>query len=256
MEKQQTRFYIRWLLLAGILCQPVIAMAQEIDAVVDWSKRVALTIPVEGLVKAVNVRAGQHVKKGETMVALDARVYTAELRKARAAVASLKLDYEESRRELERAEELYERTVLSDHELQVAKNNYVKSEATYEAVKSNQVKAQYNLDHSSLRAPFDGIVLARQVEKGKAIINTQMPEILVTFAATNTMYARGLVDYAELQTLTIGQAGKVMLQSESLQAVLVAISYEPEGKLQKYETVWAFKPGKRIPKGIKVRVKY
>ena len=149
-----------YILGIALLLNINIAQAEEqVDAVVDWAQRVDLTIPVSGVVTKVSVNTGQIVKKGQVLVELDARVFNASLRQASANVKSLAATYAEIKRELARAQELYDRTVLSDHELQVAKNNEIKAKSDLEIAKSDSVKAQVNLEYSSLVAPFDSIIL-------------------------------------------------------------------------------------------------
>ena len=63
------------------------------------------------------------------MLLLNQPVFRARLKEAHATLKHQKEVYAEAVRELERAQEMYDRTMLSEHDLQMAKNNKVKARA-------------------------------------------------------------------------------------------------------------------------------
>lgn len=232
--------------------------AQEtIDATVDWAQRVDLTIPVDGVVKEVSVNTGQIVKKGQVLVKLDSRVFRANLRQAKANVNSLKATYEEVKRELDRALELYERTVLSDHDLQVAKNNEVLAKSDLETAKADHIKAQVDFEHSSLVAPFDSIILKRSVEVGKAIINRDSYQTLITLASSMKYLAKSKLTPTQNELVSIGQAVKVITSDKTYSGNVVAIEYGLGKSVGESTLVVMFtSQDKRLHAGLKVKVIY
>ncbi len=77
-----------------------------------------LSTPLSGRIDTIRVKVGDRVKKGQLLATLDARPWRAELKRARAALQGLKSRAEEARRALDRARELFDRTVLSQTDLQ------------------------------------------------------------------------------------------------------------------------------------------
>jgi len=220
--------FARSLLLVGFLLSigmSAVNAEERIDGVVGWAQRVDLTIPVEGVIKKVLVNTGQKVKKGQVLVELDKRVVRANLRQAKASSNGLKASYEETKRELERAIELYDRTVLSDHDLQVAKNNEVIAKSQFELAKYNLVKAQVEFEYASLRAPFDGLVLRRSVEVGKAMINTQVYDTLITLASSEKYLATAKLTSTQSATVSIGDKVSVLSNGSTYLGSIVAIEY-------------------------------
>ena len=71
-----------------------------------------------------------------------------------------------------------------------AKNNEIKAKSELEMAKSDSVKAKVNLEYSSLVAPFDSIILKRNVEVGKAIINRYTYDTLITLASSENYLAK------------------------------------------------------------------
>ncbi len=201
---------------------------EELKAVVDWAQRVDLTIPVEGIVSKVWVNTGQKVKKGQVLVELDKRIARANLRQAKANVTGLQASYEEAKRELQRAQELYDRTVLSDHDLQVAKNNEVIAKSKLELARSEYVRAQVELEYTSLRAPFDSLILRRLVEVGKAIIKLQSYDTLITLASSEKYLATAPLTQSQSRLVNIGDTVRVVNNKKSYPAKVVAIEYAAE----------------------------
>ena len=96
------------------------AHAAEIDTRLSWHQKTVLSTPVSGVIKSVNVSQGALVNKGDVLLQLDDRVIRGNLEKARADVERWRLLEEEAQRELDRTNELYEQTLIADHEKQLA----------------------------------------------------------------------------------------------------------------------------------------
>ncbi len=118
-----------------------------------------ITSPVSGVIKQVYVQSGKTVKPGDLLLEYDMTLIASNLLEAEALIKLAKVDLAEAKKERERAEELYDRTVLSDHELQQAKVLYSKASAQYASAKNQLVHAQWDKKHSKLYAPFQGRVV-------------------------------------------------------------------------------------------------
>ena len=117
-----------------------------------------ITSPVSGVIKTVNVKPGQMVKKGDLLLEYDDSLIASNLSEVKAKIQLAKLNKVEAKKEFERAEELYDRTVLSEQELQQANVLYSKALAQYAAAKNELVHAQWDMDHTKLYAAFSGQV--------------------------------------------------------------------------------------------------
>jgi len=208
-------------LLAGS-CQ-----AAEFEATLQWSKRVELGVPVSGVVQTVFADVGQKVAKGGKLLQLDDTVFKVTVKEASSTLKSQVEIYKEAERELNRSQDLYERTVLSDHELQVAKNNKVKAAAERDQAEAALVKARQILKYSTLRAPFNALVLERDAQVGKVIAATLKPETLFVVADADQMLARAYVSEAQLTQFKLGQAAKVLLDGAKINGTIKAIGFEP-----------------------------
>lgn len=228
---------------------PVHAYALDIPATLHWSKRVELSTPVSGIIKSIEVDTGDKVEKNATLIKLDDRNYIAEVKKARARVKSLDEKRKEAKREFDRARELYDRTVLSDHDLQTAKNAKTAADSDYETAKAELTTAELNLEYTDIRAPFKAYVLKRNVEPGQTVVSQLKPEPLITLAAAGEMIARGYIEQSELDGQHRNQPATVLVAGQTFQAKVKHIGLEPV-KTDKqgiyYEIDVVFDTGERV----------
>jgi len=208
-----------------------------------------LATPVSGVIKSVLVNTSDKVRKGDVLVKLDERMYAADLRKAKARIKEFDEKQKEATRELDRAQELYNRTVLSDHDLQTAKNAKVSADSEYATARAELVTAELNLENSTIVAPFDAFVLQRTAEVGQTVASELKPETLITLAASGEMIARGYIEQAYLNGQLQGQAAQVEVAGITYNGKVKHIALEPV-KLEKqgiyYEIDIVFNTGDRI----------
>ncbi len=144
----------------------VFLAAMALAAAGRAADRVPLTTPVSGVVKEVYVQVGQKVKKGDKLLALDDTRLKARLMEAEAVLQRFEQEAEDAGRELQRAQELYDRGVSSTTELDSAKLKHARANANAKEAEARLVIARKDLEDSVLRAPFDGVVRSREAEPG------------------------------------------------------------------------------------------
>jgi RND family efflux transporter MFP subunit len=150
---------------------------------------------ISGLVDAVLVKEGDRVSAGQVLVKLDNRVATSQLEEAEAHFrqvqlqdAATELDVDDGpvelkRRAYGRAKALFEKGLISREELEgrqldvtVAeralerhRRGRASSRAAVAEARANVSRAQAQLDHTIVRAPFDAYVLRRLVDVGAGV---------------------------------------------------------------------------------------
>lgn len=151
-----------------------------LSALPAWSAgRIELTTRVPGVVEEVRVGVGQRVKKGEVLVKLNTVVYEARVKEAQAEVERSRLDEDDAKKDLDRAEELYRRTVTSTTELDAARLKYARAKAGLMAAEAHLTIAQKNLTDAVLRAPFNGVVAERLAEPGMVTSECQSRTLII-----------------------------------------------------------------------------
>jgi RND family efflux transporter MFP subunit len=144
------------------------------------AERVELTTRVSGVVEAVLVSPGQRVKKGEPLVRLEPTIHQARLDEAGAELERARADEADARRDLDRVQELYNRTVSSTTELDAARLRYARAKAALTVVESRVAVARKNLEDATLKAPFDGVIAALAAAPGMVVVaDCQQPRPLL-----------------------------------------------------------------------------
>ena len=201
--------------------------AQEFDATLHWGRRVELGLPVSGVVQEIYADRGQQVLAGQALVKLDPRGFEARLAGARGRLEAVLPALEEARQELARAEDLFDRTLLSEHDLELAGIEVATLEARLAQAEARVAMAALRLERSTLRAPFDGVVVARSVEVGQAIVSRMHSRTLMVVADDRNFIARAALPAGSVAALIIGQEVTVAAGGRDLKGTLAAIGPEP-----------------------------
>lgn len=216
-----------WILIAlAVLFSQTLWAADE-PATLQWSHRVELSAPVSGVVRAVNVDVGEQVKKGQVLLMLDGAIYQARVAETQASITRLAAEVEEARRDLVRVQELYARTVVATADLDQAKLRLTRAESLLAEARAILRQHQKVLDDTIVRAPFDAVVVVRQVEPGMSVAAGLQPKMLLVLAKSGEMLARLHVAAAQIDKLKIGQTVTVATGGKSYAGKIQTLGLEP-----------------------------
>ncbi len=141
---------------------------------------ISLQSEVSGTAESLSedFEAGAIIKKGDILVSLEKRDYQNEVRKLEATLAKVKADYslelghqkivQEELKELKKMSN----TVVSNKlhtELTLRKPQLDQVLADLAIAEANLLDAQYDLEETEIKAPFDALVLSRAVSVGQHI---------------------------------------------------------------------------------------
>lgn len=150
----------------------------------SWAAdKVELTTRVSGVVDQVLVKVGQHVSKGTILLQLNKTILQARFDEAVAELAQAQANADDAKRDLDRAKELYNRTVSSTTELDAATLRYTRAQAALAAAGARRVIARQNLYDADLRAPFGGVVSALPGAPGTVVAAECQPRTLVILSS-------------------------------------------------------------------------
>jgi multidrug efflux system membrane fusion protein len=189
-------------------------IAQDLQAVTAWNKQVQLTTLANGMVGRVNVEVGASVKRGEVLLELDQRSFQSRLAAAESRLEATSQQNEEAKRELDRALELYDRTLLSDHERKQAEIAAATSDAAYREAEAKLVAIRLQREYSRITAPFNGVVATIHVQSGQAVINRQTPMPLLTLVDNSRMKVVTEIDEGSAVSLKLGAAVQVGIRGQ------------------------------------------
>jgi RND family efflux transporter MFP subunit len=216
-----------WIVIFTTALIPQTVWAADIQATLQWSQRVELSTPVSGVVQSVNVDLGDLVKKGQVLLTLDNTTYRARVEENQSEITRLNAEMEEAKRNLDRVQELYQRTVVSTTDLDQAKLRLIRSQS---ALAESRARLQQNrkaLEDASIRAPFDAVVIARQAEPGQSVAAGLQPQMLLTLARSGEMIARAYLAYAQMGKLKAGQPLTVIVEGNSYAGTIKTLGLDP-----------------------------
>ena len=217
---------MKGLLIGGLLLSGQLA-AQDLTAVTDWQNRVVLSTVANGMVGRINVSVGDQVARGDLLLELDQRRYQSLLAAAESRREATRQLNEEARRELDRALELFDRTMLSDHERKLAEINAAKSDADFREAEATLADLRLEREYSRINAPFDGLVIEMQVQPGQAIVNQLSATPLITLVDHHRMKAVASIEERARSGLQLGDPVQVGVRGTWLEGKISMLGFDP-----------------------------
>lgn len=213
------------------LCMTIIlafpAYAGELDATLQWARRVELSTPVSGVVVEISAQVGQQVRKDQVLLRLDSKVREANLEQSKAQLARHTRLRNEAQRELTRSQELFNATLLSEHEMELAHIGFDAAEAELQKAKAALAQAESDLKYSEVRAPFDAVVVQRSAEVGQTVVTQLQATPLFAIAQADLMVARSAVPLAQVRMLKAEQTLTVKAGGRSYEGHVTQLGVEP-----------------------------
>lgn len=174
--------------------------------VVTGDRYVSVGVRVPGRIEKYFIEEGQSVSRDAPLVQLDDRDYRAALRSAEAALAVARANLALAESELRRGETLRTSKVLSGQEYDILANKSAVARATVSQLEAQVEQARVNLEYTTLRAPTDGVILAKLKEVGEIAVPGGFAGSgdLVRLANLNDMRAEVDVNEADLSRVRLG----------------------------------------------------
>jgi len=161
---------------------------------------------VSGTIAALYADFNSKVKKGQVIARLDSTLLKAALQDARSSMSRVHAQFRQASEELKRSKALFERSLVSQSELDQASANAQVAEANLNSVAAQVERAQINLRYTVIQSPIDGIVLSRAVDVGQTVAASFNTPTLFTLAGDlREMRVQAAVDEADIGKVRAGQ---------------------------------------------------
>jgi membrane fusion protein, multidrug efflux system len=147
--------------------------------ILSTSDEIKLSFKTGGIIESVNVKEGEKVKKGQLLASLN-------LAEINAANAQARNAYDKALRDFTRAENLYRDSVAT---LEMKQN----ATTALDIARSNLEVARFNLKHSSIVAPSDGVIL-KQIARRNELISSGYPVFLFGSSGRYWKVQTGITD--------------------------------------------------------------
>jgi HlyD family secretion protein len=175
---------------------------------------------VSGTIKALYADYNSQVRKGQVIAQLDPSLFETQVEQARATVQRLqaevdaaKVNVEDSRVKLTRAQELSAQQLIPATDLEAAQANARQADASLKAAQAQLVQGraslrnnEVNLAHTTIRAPIDGIVISRNVDVGQTVAaSMSAPTLYVLAEDLRRMQVNARVDESDIGRIEADQ---------------------------------------------------
>lgn len=207
--------------------------AIEVSATLDWANRRIAAFAVYGMVEKVYVNAGDRVKKDQQLAQLDQTTFINSNKKYQAQVDGIKPRLFDAKQNYDQAQELYERTVLSQVELQRAEVQFQGVEAEQAEARAELETAKWQQRRSVLTAPCDCQVTGNGMLPGMIINNENQSLAVIELAEMSVMDAIILLD--KNINLLLKQVVQLEVAGKKYQATVIALTSQNEKRLARVQ---------------------
>ena len=176
---------------------------------------------ISGRVARVLVDFNDQVKAGQTLAEIDPAQLLSRVEQSRAQVSAAdasqrlaKATLAQSKAALARAKDMAEKGLISSKDLEAAQADAERAEASVGSAQSQSIlaraslkDAETSLSWTSIKAPIDGVVLARLIEPGQTVAASLQSPVLFTVARDLTQLTLYVdIDEADIGKLHEGQS--------------------------------------------------
>lgn len=159
----------------------------EYTATVSGKQFVEIRPQVSGTITGILINEGDQVRKGQILFIIDQVPYKAALETAVANVRTAEAKLATAKLTAESKEELCKENVVSEFDLQTARNSLLEAEANLAQAKAQEVNARNNLSYTEVKSPVDGVASMIPYRVG-ALVSSSITEPLVTVSDQSSVY--------------------------------------------------------------------
>jgi RND family efflux transporter MFP subunit len=190
---------------------------------------VNLVARVAGFVQEIKYSDGDFVKKGTPLFVIEPEPYKLKLDQAKGSQDSAEAALKQSEAEFKRQADLVSRQVSTPANYDKALAQRDSDRGSFEQAQSNTAQAALNFGYTTVLAPFDGIVTARQVSIGE-LVGVSSPTTLATIVQLDPIYVNFTISEREVlrvRAITMAARGHELTQEE-LRRIPVEVGLQSE----------------------------
>lgn len=194
-------------------------------------RRASVASKGTGRLEYLGVKEGSRVREGEVLARLESADLVAEkaqieaqLAAAKSEVARAETDLRTTEKNYRRFQSLVDAKAVSQSNYESSENQYLRARATLDSARANvralEAALQRSialLDYTTIRAPFDGVVLTKEAEVGEVVAPfgsaTTAKAAVVTMADPASLMVQADVAESFISRVREGQPCEIQLDS-------------------------------------------
>lgn len=238
-----------------MLCISISVQATELEASLGWAGYQQYGFAVDGVVSKVRAMPGGKFKQGDVLAALVADPFNYNVSACHAASAELGPQIFDAKVELDQAGELFERTVLSEIELQNIDGKYKVLIERQKKAKAECGFVQWQKKLSVLKAKESSYVLSSGIKKGMVISEENRSAVYIEMVSAKKASATVYLSFAQKILLNSGGEVKAIVDQQELPAKVESIAMQADEN-NKYKLVAVFYFSKQVEPGKRIKLRF
>ena len=239
------------IVVLGDVREGVIAPESDFIGTVYYREVSELAAEVRGKVLEVHFEEGQRVKEYTALVKLDSDLLEKEIEEVAASHGQVSADLERAESDFKRIEKLYEERFVSE---QAFDENYFKVQGIRKQAASLKARfegLEVELKKKTIRAPFAGVVLKRDVDRGEWIEVGKTVATIASFGAVDIVVQ---VPEAVVRSIKIGRSVSVTAGGRKLKGKVSAIVPSGDVRTRTFPVKVRVKNSASLIEGMEARV--
>ncbi|MFT4995060.1 MAG: membrane fusion protein (multidrug efflux system) [Paraglaciecola sp.] len=148
-----------------VVTRPV-PLIESVPAGIRARETTLLASRIMARIEKIHVRAGDRVKKGQTLISLENSALKFQIAQAKARIASIQALLDEAKSNLKRTQNLRQQGLASSSDLDKAQANFSRLSSDRQAANQSEKEAMTALSYSDIVSPIDGRIVDRSAEPG------------------------------------------------------------------------------------------
>jgi len=187
-----------------------IAETQSVIGILSYDRTSEVSTDVTGLVQEVLVKEGDHVQKGDVLVRLDTKLLDSDISLKKTRIAQNDLLQQNTEKNFKRLQALYEESGVSEKDYDDALYTFQDAKLEKQARQEELANLLIKKERSVIRAPFNGVILTKEVDSGAWV---QQGKMLVSLGSSDDLFIRAPIGESLLRYLKKGQVLTVILNA-------------------------------------------
>ncbi len=204
--------------------QEEIADNQSVIGVLYYERVSEVSTEVAGLVEGVEVSQGDHVKKGDVLVRLNTEILDLEISLTRTRLEQIDLRIENTKKNYKRLEKIFSEQGISEKDFDDALYTFQDAKKERQATEDTLQTLLIRKRKSVIKAPFDGIVLSKDVDSGAWV---QQGKQLASIGSSNDLYVRAPIAETLLQYVRMDEKVPVTINAFNREIEGTVVDIDP-----------------------------
>jgi len=183
--------------------QEEVALTRTVIGVLYYDRISEISTELAGLVDRIEVRQGDKVKKGDPLVVLNTEILEKEIAYQKSRIEQTELRIANAKKNYTRLERLFGKSGVSEKEHDDALFTFQDAQKEKQASEDTLHKMLIQKKRSVIAAPFDGIILTKDVDSGSWV---QPGKQLVSIGSSKDLFVRAPIAETTLKFIELGQS--------------------------------------------------